>query len=145
VLQTLTLFNFGNDIKRWFTILYKDSVSTISQCGFLSDFIKIQRVCRQGDPLSCYIFILCAEILSIKISSNEKIKGIKINGIKHKLSEFAYDITVILNGTDESLNEVLNTLADFSGLKANFDKTKIVWIGKLKYSTNSNKTKWKLS
>jgi hypothetical protein len=65
VLQTLTLFNFGNDFKRWFTLLYKDSVYTISQCGFLSDVIKIQRGCRQ------------AEILSIKIRSNEKTKILK--------------------------------------------------------------------
>jgi len=32
----------------------------------------------------------------------------------------------------------------FSGLKVNFDKTKVVWIGKNKFSSDSIKTRWKL-
>ena len=76
--KTLNLFNFGPSIQKWFNVFYKDAKSTVSQCGFLSDFFKVERGCRQGDPLSCYISILCAEILSIKIRSNPKIKGIKV-------------------------------------------------------------------
>ena len=32
-----------------------------------------------------------------------------------------------------------------SGLKVNFSKTHVVWIGSKKYSTDSIKTKWKLN
>jgi hypothetical protein len=147
VQNTLSLFNFGPDIKRWFHILYKDSKSAVSQCGYLSDFFPIERGCRQGDPLSCYIFILCAEVLSILLRQNNKIKGITIDGIEHKLSQFADDTTIILDGKEESLNETLNTLQHFSnlsGLNVNFEKTKVVWIGRQKYSSDSIKTKWKL-
>ena len=147
VTKTLTMFNFGKDIKRWFYVFYKDGISAICQSGFLSKFFPIQRGCRQGDPLSCYIFILCAEILSLKIRSNKNIKGIKINDIEHKLSQFEDDTTIVLDGSASSLNETLNTLSAFtslSGLKVNFDKTKVIWIGKEKYSSNSIKTKWKL-
>ena len=146
--KTLSLFNFGKDIKRWFNILYKDGISAICQNGFLSNFFNIQRGCRQGDPLSCYVFVLCAEILSQKIRSNKNIKGIKMNQLEHKLSQFADDTTIILNGSASSLNETLNVLSTFtiiSGLKVNFEKTKVVWIGKEKFSSNSIKTKWKLS
>jgi hypothetical protein len=131
--KTLSFFNFGPDIKRWFEILYKDAKSAVIQCGFLSDFFPIQRGCRQGDPLSCYIFILCAEVLSLKIRNNMKIKGITLNEIEHKLTQFADDTTIILDGTEQSLNETLQTLNEFSaisGLNINFDKTKVVWIGK---------------
>ena len=30
-------------------------------------------------------------------------------------------------------------------MKVNFDKTKLIWIGCMKYSSRSIKTKWKLS
>jgi hypothetical protein len=146
--KTLSLFNFGEDIKRWFNIFYKDGISAICQNGFLSKFFSIQRGCRQGDPLSCYIFILCAEILSQKIRSNNNIKGIKMNLVEHKLSQFADDTSIILDGSASSLNETLDTLSTFtfiSGLKVNFDKTKVVLIGKEKISANGIKTKWKLS
>ena len=47
-----------------------------------------------------------------------------------------------------SLNETLNELswyANISGLNVNFEKTKVIWIGKNKYSSKSIKTRWKLS
>ena len=146
--ETLTLFNFGPSIKKWFHIFYKDANSAVTQCGFLSDFFKVERGCRQGDPLSCYIFILCAEILSVKIRQNKKIKGIQINETEYKLSQFADDTSIILDGSYQSLNETLNLLEQFSlvsGLKVNFDKTKVVWIGKKKYSSDTIKTRWKLT
>jgi len=41
--KTLSLFNFGPDISKWFNILYKDGISAVTQCGSFSDFFQIQR------------------------------------------------------------------------------------------------------
>jgi len=82
------------------------------------------------------------------LRDNNNIKGITLHGIEHKLSQFADDTTILLDGTDQSLNETLNVIQDFSnisGLNVNFDKTNVVWIGKNKYSSNTIKTKWKLN
>ena len=120
----------------------------MSQGGNLSDFFNISRGCRQGDSLSPYIFILCAEILAIRLRNNKNIKGINIGETEFKVSQFADDTSVFLDGSDNSLNETLNELswyANISGLNVNFEKTQVIWIGKNKYSSKSIKTRWKLS
>jgi len=108
----------------------------------LSDTINIQRGCRQGDPLSPYSFILSAEILSIIIKNNKNIKEITIDNIEYKLSQFADDTSLLLDGSEQSLNETLQELDNvyiLSRLKLNCDTTKIVWIGSKKYSTHSRR------
>ena len=89
---------------------------------FLSAFFMLGRGCRQGDPISTYLFVLCAEILAAKIRSNKNIKGIKINNTEIKLSQYADDTSAYLDGSQTSLEETLNELDIF-------DKTQVVWIG----------------
>ena len=111
-------------------------------------FFKIGRGCRQGDPLSPYLFIICVEFLAVKIRNNKNIKGIKVNNIEFRISQYADDTSIILYGSESSLNQTISELERFSrisGLHVNFEKTQLVWIGSEKYSTNSIKTKWKLS
>ena len=89
------------------------------------------RGCRQGDPISPY-----------RIRNNKNIKGINIDNTEIKFSQYVDDASAFLDGSQQSL---LETFADISGLKTNFDKTQVVWIGAKKYSTDSIKTRWKLS
>jgi len=135
--KVLEIFNFGESIRKWVNIFYKDANSTIIQNGHFSQFFKIGRGCRQGDPLSPYIFILCVEIMGIAIRNNPEIKGIKIGDTEHKLTQFADDTTLFLDDDEDSLNEVKNLFKWFhtlSGLKINYDKTNLVWIGSMKES-----------
>ena len=130
--NVLKSFNLAPSIIKWISIFYN----------------KTQVAINQGDPISQYLFILCAEILAIIIKNNKKIKGIKINNKEFILTQYADGTSVILDGSEESLNETLNELenyAKYSGLKVNFAKTHVVWIGSKKYSTDSIKTKWKLN
>ena len=80
---------------------------------------------------------MAAEVLTLLILNNDRIRGIRIKNLEFKCTQFADDTTLILDGTSDSLESALNTLEIFgsiSGLKINTDKTKIVWIGKKKYS-----------
>ena len=68
-------------------------------------FFKISRGVRQGCPLSPYLFILAAEILADTIRKKQRIKGIEINSIDFKLSQYADHTTLILDGSEESFLE----------------------------------------
>jgi hypothetical protein len=135
--KTLQLFNFGESLSRWVSVFYSDISATVIQSGYFSDFFKLGRGCRQGDPLSPYLFTLAVEILAKAIRENPDIKGITIGGIEHKLTQFADDTTLFLDGEKNSLRAVIDVFNKFyrvSGLKINNDKTKLVWIGSMKDS-----------
>ena len=119
----------------------------IIQSGFLSKPINIQRGCRQGDPIALYLFILVAEILTLLIQNNPAIVGINVGHKEIKLSQFADDTTILLDGSEKSLQATLNTLeiyGDLSGLKVNTEKTKLIWIGSLKKSSKKLKVNQEL-
>ena len=83
--------------------------------------------------MSPYLFILSAEILADTIRKKQRIKGIEINGIDFKLSQYADDTTRILEGSEESFLEsviLIETFGSISGLRLNIKKTEALRIGK---------------
>ena len=95
-------------------------------------FFEIKRGVRQGCPLSPYLFILSAEVLATAIRKNTNITGISVNNVEIKLSQYADDTTLLLDGSRESLLSSLAMLDDFSkvsGLRLNDKKTEALWIG----------------
>ena len=75
--------------------------------GYMSESFLLKRGCRQGDPISPYIFILCTGILGKIIRKNEDIKGIVINKKAFKLSQYADDTQIFLDGSENTLNTAL--------------------------------------
>lgn len=80
--KVFDFFNFGESIKKWIAVFYNAISSAVIQSGHLSEFFQIYRGCRQGDPLSPYVFLLCAEILSILIKKDKNVSGINIGDIE---------------------------------------------------------------
>ena len=135
--KVLDLFNFGPIFRKRIDTFYKNTESCCLINGHMSEWFYLQRGCRQGDPISPYIFILCAEVLADLIRNNENIKGIKLHNTEFKISQFADDTSLILDGTEKSLINALETLTFYgkiSGLNINMDKTTIIWIGSKKES-----------
>ena len=111
LIQKVTIFfNFGDSIRKWISVFYTDISARVNQGGNISDSFTLHRGCRQADPLSPYIFILCTEILAIQIRNNNEIQGIKVRDKEYKLTLYADDSTLLLNGSERSLKVSLEIL-----------------------------------
>ena len=112
----------------WFKLFYSNISSCIQNNGWSSEFFSLSRGVRQGCPLSPYLFILCAEVLANAVRKDENIRGINIANVECKLSQYADDTTMILDGSELSLSRTLLLLDNFatsSGLKINYRKSSI--------------------
>ena len=130
--KTLSFYNFKNDIICWIKTFYNGIKSTVIVNNKPTPWFFVERGCRQGDPISPYIFLLCGEILAHMIRQNDNIKGYPVFGKEVLMSQFADDASLLLDGSKESFEACVFTLleyAKYSGLAMNFDKTKVVWFG----------------
>ena len=122
--KCLEMFNLGDNIRRWFQVIYNKIESCIINNGYTSKYFYVRNGVRQGDPLSSLVFIIGVEILAIAIPENKNVKGIKVNGTETKIGVLADDTTLFLMDI-LSLRNALNVIILFyfvSGLKINIMK-----------------------
>ena len=122
IFNVLNYFNFGQNLISWIKIFFNELSLCVSQNGFSSECFTIGRSCRQGDPASPYIFLLCVEKIGAMIRNDEQIKGITINEHEYKLLQYADDTALVLDGQENSLRMALSLIDQFSkysGLKPN--------------------------
>ena len=130
--KLLKIYNFGENFINCFNTLYSNACSCVINNGIFSEFFNLERGCRQGDPLSPYIFILAIEPLARTILLNPDVKGIKVHDRIFKLGQYADDTFLLLDGSEQSLStsfEIFNAFSLCSGLKLNCEKTIAVWLG----------------
>ena len=120
--------------ERWVSLIMM-CVSSVSYSvlvnGEQKGFIKPGRGLRQGDPLSPYLFLICAEGLSAllrKAEIDRLIHGISICRGSPRVSHlfFADDSIIFCNATTsdcQALLYLLNVYEDASGQKVNSNKT----------------------
>jgi hypothetical protein len=132
---TLTSMGFPNNI----TIIIMKCVTTVSFSillnGVPTNRFYPNRGLRQGDPLSPYLFIICADVLSnllIKAQNENKIKGVKIAQgapeITHLL--FADDSLMFCRANIEEVKYINNIILDYqnaSGQLVNVNKSEIMF------------------
>jgi hypothetical protein len=129
--NVLKKLNFGPKFQKYVNIMYQNIQACIINNGYASKFFETSRGIRQGCPISANLFILVVEVLAHKIRNNNNIKGIRINGIEFKLSQYADDTCLYLNN-EKSLKYAIQVFQKFttcSGLKVNKEKSEAIWIG----------------
>ena len=136
--EVIRAYGFGPNFQRWMMIFYPAGAmnARINVNNFLSPQFNVERGIRQGCPLSCLIWLLCMEPLLNRIRKTDAIRGITVSETEIKLSAYADDLTLILDGSEPSLRNVITVFDDFNtatGLKLNMSKTICTWIGRVRY------------
>ena len=135
IFKMLNLYGFGRTIINWIKILYKKPKCRIINDNNLSHFFDVKRGVKQGDPLSPTIFILCIEYLAEMLRQSKEYQGFKINSHCFKVSLFADDTVIYLNGNASQFNYVFDILKYFgnkSGCKVNLNKSSAFYLGSSK-------------
>ena len=146
---SLDFFGFGEVVREWTKILYKDFSVRIQNNGNFSESIPINKGVHQGGCCSSVYFLVIAEILALSLRDNENIDGITIKDIKNLLNQFADDMDIGTMCNEKSIRQIFEELEKFrlqSGFTVSYDKTTLYRIGSLRHSNaqlyDINQVKW---
>ena len=114
-----------------FNILYSDLRSDIIVNGKILTGYKILRGVKQGDALSCILFIICMEPLLRNIEMNvqiEKLTSITVGDLP-KAYAYADDVNAVVKNKLSSVQAIFDEyskLSRISGLVLNAEKTELM-------------------
>ena len=134
LITALGKYSFKEDFIKWIQILTQNQESCVINGGTTTNYFKLERGTRQGDPISAYLFILVLEIAFSFITQNENINGLNIFEKTFLYTAYAYDTTFFLKD-EKSVIELMKTIdifLTFSGLKPNKSKCEKAGLGALK-------------
>jgi exonuclease III len=139
LIRILKIYNFPETYINWIKMIYTDLSSKVMVNGYTTESFKILQSVKQGDALSCALFILAIEPLLRKINLNDEIIPVTITHnedgtvkeINVKTIAYADDITCVVKDV-KSIQLVINEYENFSaysGIKLNVAKTEIMILG----------------
>jgi hypothetical protein len=119
-----------------FKLLYNDLNSNIIINGRIVNGFKIKRGVKQGDSLSCILFIMCMEPLLMNITNNPQIEPVHSNALNVDLPKsysYADDVNPTIKDKEECLQALFNEyerLSNKAGLLLNADKTELLRLSR---------------
>ena len=119
-------------------MLFKNAKTCIQTNGFISKFFSLLQSARQGCPVAPILYILQSEPMACAIRGTYEIKGIKMPGSENVLESnicMYADDTQLFNRNEESVEQAFKVLVKYekaSGSKINYEKTKGLFIGRLR-------------
>jgi hypothetical protein len=134
--EMLLAFGFNQDWVAWILNLTSSTFFSILVNGVPSRPFSPSRGIRQGDPLSPFLFIIMAEGLSRSIHAaleNNRLAGLPLHDISPPISHSQFVDDTLLMGSPivreaNSIQEILQTFSDASGLECNKDKSQIFFF-----------------
>ena len=134
LIKVLEKCGFEKDLIQWIKILLQNHESCIVDGGITTNYFKLEKGTRQGDPISAYLFVLVLEFLLLFTEESKKINGLNIFDKTFQYTAYADDTTFFLKDTKSViyLMNIFDTFSKFSGLKPNKSKCEIAGIGAMK-------------
>ncbi len=140
LIQLLRHYNFPDTYIKWICLIYNDLEASVLVNGFTTDKFKIEQSVKQGDALSCALFVLAIEPLLNKIQNCDLILPLSIShhadgtveSIDVKTIAYADDITCIVKNIDniQMVIDSYEIFSNFSGIRLNIEKTEILVMGR---------------
>ena len=146
--NVLKLFHYGERFIGMVMTLLNARKARVNTGEGFTDTFDIKRGTPQGDRTSPFIFILCIEVLLIKIAEMDGNGINSCNFIKNWINGrgldtwninnecFADDLTILFKMSLEGLNNILAVMENFktiSGLELNVKKTQLMVAGTEQY------------
>jgi hypothetical protein len=141
--KAMGFFGFGDILTGMVTTLLNNRRACIDLGSGHGEYFPIARGAPQGDRSSPYIFIICIEILILKLECDEtgNVKGIERGGVNQLrnrdsdglLEAFGDDLTVQFQWSLLALGRIfviLNEFGSISGLIINKSKTNLMISGR---------------
>jgi len=139
LLDILRKYGFPPEYLNWIKVIYTDLRASLLINGYQSTIFNIERSVKQGDALSCALFVIAMDPLLRAIEKDTRIQPVTVidknNTIRNltKTVSYADDITGIC-ANEEGINAIIELYTKFSntsGIKLNINKTEILVLGKL--------------
>ena len=140
--KVLQAYDFPPEFIHMFQTLYSNLESVVQVNGHLSTSFPIKNGVKQGDALSCGLFVLAMDPLLRNILNNDSIEGILIPTSQHEIVEvkilaYADDVAVVCHNADlQPIFTEYERLSALSGLKLNADKTEVFNLTPSRVITN---------
>jgi hypothetical protein len=133
--DTLETLNFGPRFIQWVQLLYRSPVVHLLVNGDLGPPIFPSRGVKQGDPMSCILFILTVEPLSQLLRDHDELGFFFSNetGVPAVSLLFADDTTLIsssLHDLERQL-ELVDEFCSYSGARLNRAKCKVLTLNSM--------------
>ena len=136
---------FGEKWRKWIHSCLNSAFASVLINGSPTSEFKLERGLRQGDPLSPFLFILAVEALNVVFleARNKSIfLGAEVGKDKVPIShlQFADDALIVGHWSlpnARNLSRILTCFHLASGLKINFNKSKLFGIGVSSSELNS--------
>ncbi|PIK55421.1 hypothetical protein BSL78_07692 [Apostichopus japonicus] len=120
LMNVLETFQLHPNFRKWISVLYEQSFSSVIVNGFCSEVFNVERGVRQGCPLSPLLYVLFSESLSRLLERDSKLVPFVVpGGAKVKCAQYADDVTCIVSslGSFRALSQDLSIFERATGAK----------------------------
>ena len=105
IINCLDTFGFSTDFIDWIKLFIYNFFANTIHAGNISNRFLLGRGTKQGDPISSLLFILCVEILALKI--DKEMEGLKVGNCRVKKTMYADDLTLFLEYSEADLRKAI--------------------------------------